>query len=156
MSRAAAVLSLLFTFLGLAGCEAVSSGVRDRFGDFPGRTEIVPGARRDVYHQTQTTLKRLGFQLSRSAEAQGIVEAFSPIQPGDATRNARQLTVEIRLTDLGPKETEVTIWLRESLEGGLAIGAAGTRQPLRDHGLYASLFGQLRKPQVESPSAPAK
>lgn len=151
MQRATILSTFLVTLFCLAGCEAVSSGMRERFGDFPGKTEVIPGAKRDAYYAVQTTLKQLGFQLSRSAEAQGVVEAFSPIQPGDATRNARQITVEVRLTDLGPRETEATIRLWENLEGGVARGASGTRQPLRDHGLYARIFGRLKNTSGESP-----
>lgn len=144
-------LLLLPTLLFFTGCESVSSGMRDRFADFPGKTAVVPGAKRDVYYQTQLTLKQLGFQLSRSAEAQGVIEAFSPIQPGDATRTARQITVEVRLNDFGPKETEATIRLWETLEGGLAIGASGSRQPLRDHGLYGSILTRLKSPPQAVP-----
>jgi hypothetical protein len=96
----------------------------------------------------------MGFQLSRTAEAQGIIDAFSHIRPGDGPREARQYTFEIRLIALGPTETEVSVLLREQVEGVLSSGAGATDAPLRDHGLYESFFATLRKTLAENTSPP--
>jgi hypothetical protein len=112
----------------LAGCDSLPSRVQDRFSAVPARTQIVAGSQREVFYAAQGALKRLDFQLSRTAEAQGIVNGFSRIRAGDGPRESRQYTLEIRLNGLGPAETEVSVLVREQIEGGVTVRSQhGTR-----------------------------
>ena len=148
--RVAALGCALF----FAGCEAIPSRVQDRFSTIPPKTQVVAGAQRDVFYAAQGALKRMDFQVSRAAEAQGIVNGFSRIRSGDGLRESRQYSFEIRLHGLGPVETEVAVLLREQIEGGVSSGIGATDQPLRQHGLYDAFFATLKKTLAEKSSPP--
>jgi hypothetical protein len=151
-------LSVLFCLTGLvffSGCEAVADRVQERFSSVAPKTKVLPGSARNVFYASQGTLKQMDLQLSRTAEAQGIVNAFSRIRAGDGPREARQYTLEIRLTGLGPAETEVSVLVREQVEGVLSSGAGATNTPLRDHGLYETFFATLRKNLADMSGSPS-
>lgn len=150
-------LIICFALLAAAlagGCESVVDRMHDRFATVPPKTKVFPASARQVFYAAQGTLKRMGFQLSRTAEAQGIIDGFSHIRPGDGPRESRQYTVEIRLIALGSAETELAILLREQVEGVLSSGAGATDTPLRDHGLYETFFASLRKALADNSSPP--
>lgn len=138
----------------LVACDSLPSRVQDRFSAVPARTQVVAGSQREVFHAAQGALKRLDFQLSRAAEAQGIVNGFSRIRAGDGPRESRQYTLEIRLNGLGPAETEVSVLVREQIEGGITSGIGSTDMPLRQHGLYETFFAMLRKTVADKSSPP--
>ena len=149
-----ASLACLFGLLLFTGCEAVADRMQERFAAVPPKTKVIAGSSREVFYAAQGTLKKMDFQLSRTAEAQGIVNAFSRIRAGDGPREARQYTLEIRLTGLGPAETEVSVLVREQVEGVLSAGAGATNTPLRDHGLYDVFYSALRKTLADKSSPP--
>lgn len=142
MKSLLACLGLIALVL-LAGCESVRERVQERFATVPPKVRLVGGGSREVFYAAQGTLRQMDFSLARAAEAQGMINAFSRIRSGDGPREARQFTLEIRLVALGPTETEVSVLLREQVEGLLANGATNT--PLREHGLYETFFAGLRK-----------
>jgi len=137
-----------------AGCDAIPSRVQDRFSAIPPKTQFVGGAQRDVFYAAQGALKNMDFQLSRTAEAQGIVNGFSRIRSGEGPRESRQYSIEIRLHSVGPAETEVAVLLREQIEGGVSSGIGATDQPLRQHGLYDAFFAMLKKTLAEKSALP--
>jgi hypothetical protein len=137
-----------------AGCDAIPSRVQDRFSAIPPKTQVVGGAQREVFYAAQGALKKMDFQLSRTAEAQGIVNGFSRIRSGDGPRESRQYSFEIRLNGLGPVETEVSVLLREQIEGGVSLGIGATDQPLRQHGLYDAFFATLKKTLADRSAPP--
>jgi hypothetical protein len=145
---------LVLGLILLCGCEAVVDRMHERFATVPPKTKVLQAPSHDVFYAAQGTLKRMGFQLSRAAEAQGIIDAFSHVRPGDGPRELRQYTAEIRLISLRSGETELSILLREQVEGLLASGAGATDLPLRDHGLYETFFAALRKALAENASGP--
>jgi hypothetical protein len=134
----------LLCLVAFAGCEAVVDRVHDRYATVPPKVKTLPGSSRDVFYAAQGTLRKMGFQFSKTAEAQGIIDAFSAIRAGDGPRESRQYTFEIRLLAMGPDQTEISVLLREQIEGVLSSGAGATNQPLRDHGLYESFFENVR------------
>jgi hypothetical protein len=147
---------LLGVMLTMPACESLRDRAREQLAEAPIKREAIEAGKRPVYYAAQHALKRLGFQLSRSAEAQGIIEAHTAIQPGDTTRGARQLTVSVRLETEGDARTMVGVVLREAIEGGLAVGAPGTLQPLREHALYRAFFAQLRAALAENPGGESR
>lgn len=146
----------LASALLFAGCDSLPARVQERFATVPPKTQVLTGAHRDVFYAAQGTLKRMDFQLSRTAEAQGIVNAFSRIRAGDGPRESRQYSLEIRLRDLGPSETEVSVLVREQIEGGLATGLGSTDQPLRQHGLYDTFYAMLKQTLADKSSPPSE
>lgn len=143
--RVLVLFACLFAVSCFSGCEAVADRMQDRFATVSPKRKVLPGSSREVFHAAQGTLMQMDFQFSRTAEAQGIIMAFSRIRAGDGPRESRQYTFEIRLEALGPAETEISVLLREQIEGLLSAGAGPTDSPLRDHGLYESFFAGLRK-----------
>lgn len=151
------LVAALFCYTALvlfSGCGSMTDRMHDRFATVPSKVKIFPGSSREVFYATQGTLKQMEFQLSRTAEAQGIVNAFSRIRAGDGPRESRQYTLAIRLTALGPSETEVSLLVREQIEGSLSSGIGATDQPLRDHGIYEVFFAGLRKTLADKSSPP--
>ena len=140
--------------LSFAGCDSIPTRVQDRFSAIPPKTTVVAGAHRDVFYAAQGALKQMDFQLSRAAEAQGIVNGFSRIRSGDGPRESRQYSFEIRLNGHGPLETEVSALLREQIEGGGSSGIGATDQPLRQHGLYEAFFATLKKTLTDKTALP--
>jgi len=149
-----AVFSCLLAVTCFAGCAAVADRMQDRFATVSPKLKVLPGSSREVFYAAQGTLKQMDFQFSRTAEAQGIITAFSRIRAGDGPREARQYTFELRLVALGPAQTEVSVLLREQIEGSLSAGAGATDSPLRDHGLYESFFAGLRQALADRSSPP--
>ncbi len=144
-NRSSFLLVLALAGLGgvFSGCDTMSSRVQERFAVVPPKTQLVDGPEHDVFLATQAVLKRLDFQLSKTAEAQGIVNGFSRIQPGSTLGNARQYSFEIKLSPVGPTQTDVAVLLREQIEGeGLSHA---TDQAVRDHGLYESFYAMLKE-----------
>jgi len=140
----------------VAGCDSMSSRMQERFAPASPKAQVVSAAEAAVFGAAQATLKQLDFQVSRTAQAQGIVNGFSRIHAGDSPRENRQLSIEIRLHAMGPAQTEVEVWLREQVEGGLAGSNGATDQPLREHGLYDVFFATLQKTLANPPAAPTK
>lgn len=147
-------LVALTSALLFAGCDSLSSRVQERFATVPPKTQVVTGGHREVFYAAQGALKLMDFQLSRTAEAQGIVNGFSRIRAGDGPRESRQYSLEIRLRELGPVETEVSVLVREQIEGGLASGLGSTDQPLRQHGLYDTFYSTLKRTLADKSSPP--
>ena len=151
------LLCFVTCMLGLAcfaGCEAVADRMQDRFAKVSPKTKVIPSASREVFYAAQGVLKQMDFSFSRTAEAQGVINAFSRIRAGDGPREARQYSFEIRLIPLGPTETELAVLLREQVEGVLSSGAGATDTPLRDHGLYETFYATLRKTLADKSSPP--
>ena len=142
----------LFLFLGaivtlLSGCEAVSSRVKDRFSPVPPQVRTFEADREVVYAASQLALKRIGFSVTRAAEAQGIVDGLSSIRSSDVFKNARQYALELRIASYDPGVTSVSALLHEYNEGDVKAGP--TDQILKQHGIYDSYFEMLQRVLVE-------
>lgn len=140
--RLTALVVIAFSF---TACESVSSRVQSRFEKVDPHTQVFAGTQREVFYATQGVLKGMDFQVSRTGEAQGIVNAFSRIRAGDGPREARQYTLEVRINNFGPTETQVALLVREQIEGGLSGTVGATDQPLKQHGLYEVFYANLKQ-----------
>lgn len=147
---------LLCVAAALGGCESVSSRVHDRFSTVPPQTQTFAAERRLVYEAAQVAVKNVGLLVGRASLAKGIVEAYAPIRSGDAIRDARQTTMQIRLSETDNRETEVSLLVSESTEGSFPGGVSG--QDLKEHSLYGLYFAALQQVLLENGSlqAPAK
>lgn len=137
------------------GCESGSmpQRMRERFSAPEPKTRIFDADARAVFEAAQLALRRLDFQVSRAAFAQGIVKGYSRLQPGDTFGKARQYTIDLHLTPLDQKRVEVAVVLREQAESGSFAGA--TDIPLREHALYDSYFAAFEQALREKSSAAA-
>lgn len=148
----------LFLLLGVvalfAGCESIDSlpSISERYSAVPPQTRVVEADYRTTYYGAQMAVKKMDFVLTKSAQAQGIINARSGLRTEDAFREVRQYTFEIRLRDVDEKHTEVAVLLHEQVEGDLRPGA--TNQALRTHGLYDAYFATLDQVLREGVAVP--
>ena len=142
----------LFAFLSLTlaftGCESISERMADRFDTVAPQTKAFPADQRTTYFAAQKALKRMDFVLTRSAQAQGIVNARSSVRDTAVFGAGRQFTFEIKVHGVDPESTNVEVRLTELLEGDFKAGATG--KTLRVHGLYDSFYDQLHQALRES------
>jgi hypothetical protein len=132
----------------LSGCESMSSRVHERFSTVAPQTRIFAADRRAVYAAGQTAVKNVGLLLGHTSLAEGRIDAYAPIRSGDLTRDTRQTTLEIRLTETDGGETEVALLVSVVSEGDFPGGVS--RQAMREHSLYEMYFGALQQVLVEN------
>lgn len=140
--RLLALLTLAATFFA-SGCDSVSSRISERFEGVPPKTRAYQTEEKVVFESAQVALKKLDFQLSRTAIAQGIVDGRSRIHQGETFRDAKQYAIEIRLRTPEPGWTTTEVLIREQQESADFAGA--TNIALREHGLYDSFFAALEQ-----------
>lgn len=137
----------LFVLIGMnfafTGCGSISERMAERFDTVAPQTKAFPADQKTVYYATQKALKRMDFVLTRSAQAQGIVNAQSSIRDTAVFGAGRQFTFEIRVHGVDPASTNVDVKLTELLEGDFKAGATG--KTVRTHGLYESFYEQLEQ-----------
>ncbi|HWL16229.1 MAG TPA: hypothetical protein VNR00_11530 [Opitutus sp.] len=139
--RAFVALVVVLSSLGLSGCENVPTRVRERFEAPQPQLRIYQAEQRAVFDAALRASKRIGFTVSRSGAAQGVIKAHSALRPGDAFGKARQNSIDVKIETLDPGLTQVAVVLREQEESESFAGA--TDLPLRQHALYAGFFGGL-------------
>ncbi len=132
---------LLLVVLVLTGCESVSSRVSERFATVPPKLKTFEASNTDVFHAAQYVLKQMDYTLTRTAIAQGIVNAKSRVIPADSLGGARQFTIDLTLSGPAAGPTEVGMLLRQGVEGDFRAGPQ--QETLREHGLYAAFFTSL-------------
>lgn len=139
-SRFSFLLAVLAALIS-SGCESsgdVSSRLRERFEAPVPQQRIFEVNQRAVFEAAQVALRKMDFTVTKAAAAQGILRAHSQIQAANALNEARQYSFEIRIEDVAEGSTRVAAALREQQESASFSGA--TDIPVRQHGLYDSLF----------------
>lgn len=134
-------ICLTVTLLGLTGCESLSDGMSGTFTKVPPQARRVEVDQKQVFFAAQSALKRLDFVVTRSAQAQGIIEAHSGLRDTAVFGASRQFTASIRVRGVEGDSTEVTILLHEQSEADFKGGVSN--RALREHGLYDSFFEHL-------------
>lgn len=129
--------------LGFTGCESISARMADRFDTVPPQTRDFAADQKTISQSVQKALKRMDFVVTRTALAQGIVEAKSSIRDTAVFGAGRQFIFEIRFHGADATSTRVDVRLTELLEGDFKAGATG--KTLRVHGLYDSFFEQFTR-----------
>jgi hypothetical protein len=127
----------------LTGCESMSSRMQDRFAEVPPHVRTFAAARKEVYEAARQAVKDVGLLPGRTSFATGRIDAYAPIRSGDATRDTRQNTLDIRLTETDAGDTEVALLVWEHSEGSFPGGVS--EQALREHSLYEMYFAALQQ-----------
>jgi hypothetical protein len=135
--------ALVISALVFTGCESISTRMAERFDTVPPKTHEYTADQKALFQAVQKALKRMDFVVTRSALAQGIVEAKSSIRDTANFGMGRQFIFEIRLHGADAQSTQVDVRLTELLEGDFKAGATG--KTLRVHGLYDSFFAQVEQ-----------
>jgi hypothetical protein len=134
---------LLVAAFVVAGCGSVPERVSKRFSAPEPQERIWEVEEAKVFPAVQEALTRLRYQITRAAQAQGIVNAHSRLLPTETFGRADQYLFEIRMRALDGGATSMAAVLYEVSEGEMKAGATST--PLREHGRYASLFEMVEQ-----------
>ena len=143
-------LLVLAAALTWAGCGSVGSmpeRVTQRFSAPVPQERVYEVSDGDVFASAQEALTRLGYQLTRTAQAQGILQAQSRLLPTERFGSSDQYQFEIRIRGLDGGAASVSVVLYEQSEGQFRAGATST--PLREHGRYDSFFATLEQVMKE-------
>ena len=132
---------LLAVLLLFAGCSTLSDRVSQRFSAVQPVERVIQHDEEKIFIAAQQILEEQGYLLTRTAQAQGIIEGRSRRLPSDQFGASEQYVLEIRLRSAQPGVTTVEAVLREQVEGDFASGA--TSSPLREHGRYDAFFDAL-------------
>lgn len=143
MHKLLSILGLGFILAGLTGCETVTDGLAGSLTNVPPQTRQFDADQKRVFFAAQLALKRMDFVLTRTAQAQGLVEGRSDLRDTAVFGAARQFSVRIRIRGFEGESTEVAILIHEQSEADFKGGA--TNRALREHGLYDSFFEHLGK-----------
>ncbi len=147
------IVSLCLTLVlgfALAGCESISDRMAERFETTPPQTRDFPVDQKTVFFAAQKALRRMDFVLTRSSQAQGIVNARSGIRDTAVFGAGRQFILEIHVHGADGL-THVDAKLTDLLEGDFKAGATG--KTVRAHGLYDSFYEQLEQALREAATA---
>lgn len=128
---------------GLTGCGTVSDGLAGSLTNVPPQTRRFDADQKRVFFAAQLALKRMDFVLTRTAQAQGLVEGRSNLRDTAVFGAARQYSARIRINGVEGESTEVAILIHEQSEADFKSGASN--RALRDHGLYDSFFEHLTR-----------
>lgn len=129
----------------LSGCETTSfkDRLRERFSAAQPQVETCEAEARDVYYAAQVAFKRLDYTLLSSDVGALSIEAASRIDRSVVFRDSRQLIAWVEIASVGPAKSEVSLRLREQLEGD---GLGGPSEiALREHGFYQTYFSVLKQ-----------
>jgi hypothetical protein len=141
--------------LTLSGCDSVDAAshrMRERFDAPQPKTRIFEADNRAVFEAARVAVKRLDFQVSKAAFAQGIIKGHSSLRSSDTFGKARQLSIDVALRSYDTGKTEVSVQLREQEESTSFAGA--TDLPLREHALYDSYFAALEQALRDAAKSP--
>ena len=132
----------------LGGCDSVSSRVRNRFSAVPPQTRVYTAERRVVFKAAQLAVKNVGLLVGRTSLDKGVVEGYAAIRPGDVTRDTRQTTMQVQLSETAESDTQVALLVSENTEGSFPGGVS--KQDLPTHSLYELYFSALQQVLLES------
>ena len=125
----------------------MSSRVHDRFTAVAPQTRTFAADRRAVFEAGLIAVKNVDLLVGRKSLAQGLIEAYAPIRPGDAIRDTRQTTLKINLSETEDGQTQVALLVSENTEGSFPGGVS--EQDLREHSLYGLYFTTLQQVLLE-------
>lgn len=129
--------------------------VQDRFAAVNPKVSVYEGDPRTVYVAAQVAFKRLDYNLLRTNLGNLRVEAASRINSSVAFRDSRQLVALVEIRAVSPTQSEVTMHLKQLVEGEGPGGAS--EQGLREHGFFDTYFSVLQQVLAEqSTEAAAK
>ena len=143
-------LSLVFLCVAMltAGCESVSSRVEERFSPMAPHTRVFAASPKAVYAAALQAVKNSGLLLGRKSFGEGRIQGYAPIRSGNATEDARQTTIDIRLFETDAAETRVELMVWEHTEGSFPGGVS--ERALAEHGLYGDYFAALEQVLIAS------
>jgi len=138
------VVFLAFVALSFAGCDSLPGGSGGRPGPAPATSRVFQGDPRAVYDAAKVSLAKMDFRVTGGGPAAGRIEAVSGLSSDESLRSTRQITMSIRISDLGDGTCEVSAVLKEAIEED-SVERQGfvTQTTLRDTPYYEVFFNGL-------------
>jgi len=147
----------LVACLGFFGCEAVrsdfSAGVREKIHGPVFQTHVFAATQREVFDAARASIVDMGYKITRSGAAQGVIEAYNAIATGETLRMTRQLRLQVRISPVA-EGCEIAALFTEMLENDFNKGPGrATENAVKNTSLYDVLFGRIAG-QLPKPGAP--
>jgi len=138
------VLFLTLLALVVSGCDSMPGGSGGRTGPAPATSRVFQGDPRAVYDAARVSLAKMDFRVTGGGPAAGRIEAVSGLSSDESLRSTRQITMSIRISDLGDGSCNVNAVLKEAIEED-SVERQGfvTQTTLRDTPYYEVFFNGL-------------
>jgi len=139
-----AVVFLALAVLAFTGCDSMPGGSGGRPGPAPATSRVFQGDLRAVYDAARASLAKMDFRVTGGGPAAGRIEAVSGLSSDESLRSTRQITMSIRISDLGDGSSEVNAVLKEAIEeDSRERQGFVTQTTLRDTPYYEVFFNGL-------------
>ncbi len=140
----------------MTGCESVrsdlSAGVREKIHGPVFQTRVFAGTQRDVFEAARASVAGMGFKITRSGPAQGVIEAFNALSTGETLKTTQQLRLQVRISPVA-EGCEVAALFTQMLENDFNKGRGqATENAVKNTSLYDVLFGRIAGNLPKPPS----
>ncbi|MCF3648606.1 hypothetical protein [Synoicihabitans lomoniglobus] len=151
------ILALLICF-GLSACATLEEATGLKLADTSPQRNYYARPQPQVFEAMVGVLGEMNYEISKSAPAQGVIEAYGRLLETEKFGNARQFLISVKVRPVGETESSVELLVREAREGDFKVGAVSQSHGV--HGRYDSIFEALEKVLGEGswlpPSQPAR
>ncbi|MBX7121908.1 MAG: hypothetical protein K1X42_07235 [Opitutaceae bacterium] len=146
----------LLLCLVISGCESVrsdfSAGVREKIHGPVFQTRVFAGTQRDVFEAARASVAGMGYKITRSGAAQGVIEAFNALSTGETLKTTQQLRLQVRISPVA-EGCEVAALFTQMLENDFNKGRGqATENAVKNTSLYDVLFGRIAGNLPKPPS----
>lgn len=143
--------------LALSGCESVRSdfraGVREKIHGPVFETRVFAGTQREVFDAARASVVDMGYKITRSGAAQGVIEGFNSLHTAETLKMTQQLRLQVRISPV-PEGCEVAALFTTMLENDFNKGPGqATENAVKNMSLYEVLFGRIAG-NLPKPTAP--
>lgn len=129
-----------------SGCEStrhdIAGGVREKFSGPVYERRVFDATGEAVFDAALARTRDMGFRVTRSGQAQGVIEGVSGIVSDDTLRGSRQRTIKVKLSPVAAGGVEVAVLFTEIVEDEFGKGA-GSESSMRGDALYAVFYDGL-------------
>jgi hypothetical protein len=150
--------AVLAAVLAVAGCDSasdVAATVRTRLAPRQNaQTRTYAAAPRAAYDAAIRVAKDMGYRITKSGPAEGVIEGLSGVDVADSPGSARQVTLTVHLRPSVDGGTEVTASFEEIYEADSSRQPGiATEAPLRGTPQYEVFFRSLQEALRAGPAA---
>lgn len=129
-----------------------SAGVREKIHGPVFQTRVFAGTQRDVIEAVRASVAGMGYKITRSGAAQGVIEAFNALSTGETLKTTQQLRLQVRVSPVA-EGCEVAALFTQMLENDFNKGRGqATENAVKNTSLYDVLFGRIAGNLPKPPS----
>jgi hypothetical protein len=139
--------AVLLVLIG-GGCESVRRdfgvGVKEKLEGPAYRTEEFEADMKVAFGAAREAVAGMGYQITRSGAAQGVIEAYSRVAQAENLRSSRQARVRVVVSAYGDG-ARVAVLFTEMLASPTDTARGGaTETAIKDSAPYDAVFERLR------------